>query len=145
MLDIESVNHIGIRIAQRQRSIAFYEDLGFVLMHDAGFENGHPLIMKHPSGVVLNLLGPATSSKAKNILMDIDEKYPGYTHIALTVGSLDEAKAFMARNGIEVTGSFSFGDMSAIFIRDPDRNVIELDAYSARASGDSEGYAGHPV
>ena len=144
MLSIESVNHIGIRISERSRSVSFYENLGFQLVQDAGFDKGHPIIMKHPSGVVLNLLGPATSSDGKNILMDVDEKYPGYTHIALTVSSLDDAKEFMTTNGIQVTGSFSFGNMSAIFIRDPDRNVIELDAYGYAEVKDSKGYSGHP-
>ena len=60
MLNIQSVNHIGIRISDKASSIAFYEKLGFVLKTDAGFEDGHPVIMKHDSGVVLNLLGPAT-------------------------------------------------------------------------------------
>ena len=50
----------------------------------------------------------------------------------------------MAALGIEITGSFSFGDMSAIFIRDPDRNVIELDAYGGPADGDTKGYPNHP-
>ena len=129
MLNIKGVNHIGIRIIDRVRSVSFYSNLGFELVKDSGFAEGHPIIMKHPSGVVLNLLGPATTSEATNILMDIDEKYPGYTHIALTVASLEAAKEFMRQNDIEITGSFSFGRMSAIFIRDPDHNVIELDAY----------------
>ncbi len=138
MLNIESVNHIGIRIAQKPRSVAFYENLGFQLVQDAGFDQGRPIIMKHSSGIVLNLLGPATSSSGKNILMDVDEKYPGYTHIALTVSSLDDARKFMKKNGIQVTGSFSFGSMSAIFIRDPDCNVIELDAYNDVEGKDSK-------
>ena len=37
---------------------------------------------------------------------------------------------FVTSLDIKITGSFSFGNMAAIFIRDPDRNVIELDAYS---------------
>ena len=144
MLNIESVNHIGIRVSDKTRSVSFYEDLGFQFSSDAGFEQGHPIIMKHPSGVVLNLLGPARDWDGKNILMDVDEKYPGYTHIALTVSSLAVAKEFMKTNGIEITGSFSFGSMSAIFIRDPDRNVIELDAYSDTELEGSAGYSDHP-
>ena len=144
MLNIESVNHVGIRVADKARSISFYESLGFKLLQDAGFDQGHPVIMKHPSGVVVNLLGPANASDGTNILMDVDEKYPGYTHIALTVSSLDVAKAFMATNGIDITGSFSFKNMSAIFIRDPDRNVIELDAYGDTRTDDAGSYADHP-
>ena len=144
MLNIESVNHVGIRVADKARSISFYESLGFKLLQDAGFDQGHPVIMKHPSGVVVNLLGPANASDGTNMLMDVDEKYPGYTHIALTVSSLDVARAFLTTNGIDITGSFSFKNMSAIFIRDPDRNVIELDAYGDTATGDGGGYAEHP-
>jgi hypothetical protein len=100
--------------------------------------------MKHASGVVINLLGPATSSVGENILMDVDAKYAGITHVALTVASLQEAKQFVESIGIAITGSFSFGNMSAIFIRDPDRNVLELDAYGAAENDDLSGYSDHP-
>ena len=144
MLNIESVNHIGIRIKDKSRSVTFYELLGFELLEDVGFGEGHPIIMKHPSGVVINLLGSANAGNGKNILMDVDEKYPGYTHIALSVSNLVVAKLFMNDNNIEITGSFSFGEMSAIFIRDPDKNVIELDAYNNNHKKDLSGYSSHP-
>ena len=144
MLDIQSVNHVGIRVSDKQRSIDFYGGLGFDLLSDHGFEAGHPVIMKHPSGVVINLLGPATVTDGTNVLMDIEEKHTGITHIALTVASLDDARAFTEDEGIEITGSFSFGNMSAIFIRDPDRNVIELDAYAVSQSGSGGDYSAHP-
>ena len=114
MLDIDSVNHIGIRIGDKDRSVSFYESLGFQFETDAGFEDGHPIIMKHQSGVVLNLLGPANTGIGQNILMDIDAKHPGITHFALTVKSLEEAKESVTKLGIAITGSFSFGGMSAI-------------------------------
>lgn len=144
MLEIREINHIGIRISDREASEAFYGDLGFELTEDAGFDDGHPIIMKHPGGVVLNLLGPAKDGVGENILMDVAQKYPGVTHFALTVDSLDNTKALLARLGIEITGSFSFRNMSAVFIRDPDRNVIELDAYTDTDCDDRDGYAHHP-
>lgn len=144
MLDIKSINHVGIRVIDKNRSVNFYECLGFEFTMDAGFSEGQPIIMRHPSGVVLNLLGPATAHDGTNILMDVEQKYPGITHFALTVSSLDAAKEFMNAYDIEITGSFSFGNMSAIFIRDPDRNVIELDAYGAPSSRESSGYEEHP-
>ncbi len=144
MLVIESVNHIGIRIRDKETSLKFYEVLGFEYLSDAGFEDGHPIIMKHPSGVVLNLLGPANVDENNNILMDVDEKHTGITHFALTIESLENAKTFLADKDIKITGSFSFGNMSAIFIRDPDRNVIELDAYGTGDSGGSDSYVNHP-
>jgi catechol 2,3-dioxygenase-like lactoylglutathione lyase family enzyme len=144
MLNITHVNHIGIRISDKSRSIDFYSVLGFELIDDVGFESGHPLIMKHSSGVVLNLLGPADVPGDTNILMDVDEKHTGITHFALTVGSLAQAKEFVSEHDIQITGSFSFGNMSAIFIRDPDRNVIELDAYDPATPCVDDGYSYHP-
>jgi len=144
MLDIENVNHVGIRIKDKSRSVEFYKLLGFEFTTDAGFEEGHPIIMKHPSDVVINLLGPSNTSENRNILMDVEEKFTGITHVALTVKSLEDAKTFMDNNEIEITGSFSFGGMSAIFIRDPDRNVIELDCYTNKESNDMDGYSNHP-
>ena len=64
--------------------------------------------------------------------------------VALTVSSLESTRAFLAEQDIPITGSFSFGNMSAVFIRDPDRNVIELDAYSDDEPGDGDGYEAHP-
>ena len=144
MLNIESVNHVGIRIRDKNVSVPFYQVLGFEFLTDAGFEDGHPIIMKHPGGVVINLLGPATVTDGMNILMDVQEKYPGITHVALTVGSLEAAKRYVEEHDIPITGSFSFKGMSAIFIRDPDRNVIELDAFDDSNSDDPHGYSHHP-
>ncbi len=129
MIGLQKIDHIGIRVRDKQRSIAFYEDLGFALIVDSGFEQGHPVMMRHPCGIVLNLLGPSSEDKDENVLMDIDRKYAGYTHVALRVDSLSDTEAVLAEKGIAITGRFSFKDLNAIFIRDPDRNVIELDEY----------------
>ncbi|MCH8138123.1 MAG: VOC family protein [Proteobacteria bacterium] len=69
MLDIKSINHIGIRVRDKSRSMDFYEVLGFQLIQDAGFDKGHPVIMQHPSGVVVNLLGMA-------LAIDVDPHRP---------------------------------------------------------------------
>ena len=152
MLTIEKFDHVGIRISGKAASVAFYQTLGFDLIADAGFEQGHPIIMRNKaSGVTINLLGPSTSSEGTNVLMDLAEKHPGYTHMALRVASMEETKAFLQEEGIPTTGSFSFGGLTAVFIRDPDRNVIELDEFRGDESekgrdGDTdfEGYENHP-
>jgi lactoylglutathione lyase len=126
MLDIDKIDHVGLRVSDRDRALAFYKHLGFALEDDAGFADGHPIIMRHAAGVVLNLLGPATRGAGENILMDVDEKYPGYTHMALKIGSVDAARRHLEAADIAITGAHQFGGMNTIFIRDPDRNVIEL-------------------
>ena len=129
MIDIEKIDHIGIRIREKTRSINFYESLGFELVVDTGFEKGHPIMMQHPSGVVLNLLGPSSENVNENILMDVEKRFAGYTHMALKISSLRETEAALEEHGIAITGRFSFKDKNSIFIRDPDRNVIEFDGY----------------
>ncbi|WP_136658947.1 VOC family protein [Nitratireductor sp. XY-223] len=126
MLEMKNVDHIGIRISDREKSIAFYELLGFELIADGGFENGHPLVMVHPSGINFNLLGPATARQGENVLMDEDVKYPGITHVAVKVASAEATEAFVTENGIAITGRRDFRGTKTIFIRDPDRNVLEL-------------------
>ena len=152
MLKIEKVDHVGIRISDQPASVTFYRELGFDLIADTGFDQGHPIIMRNKaSSVTLNLLGPSTSGDGSNILMDIDEKHPGYTHVALRISSMDDTKAFLDAKGIPITGSFSFGGLTAVFIRDPDGSVIELDEFRGDEAGkgrdgaaDSEGYSNHP-
>ena len=126
MLDIANFDHIGIRISDRNKSVAFYELLGFEMIADAGFEGGHPLVMLHPSGININLLGPATAKAGENVLMDEKLKYPGITHIALKVEDAEATEAFVTENGIAITGRRDFEGTKTIFIRDPDRNVLEL-------------------
>ena len=126
MLGIQNIDHVGLRISDKDRSVAFYQGLGFELIADGGFEQGHPIVMLHPSGVVFNLLGPATEGQGKNILMDIEDKYPGYTHVALKLASVEEAENLFQESGVTITGRRSFRGVSTVFIRDPDRNVLEL-------------------
>ena len=126
MLEISNFDHIGIRISDREKSVAFYELLGFKLIADGGYDAGHPLVMLHPSGININLLGPATDGQGINILMDKTQKYPGITHIALKMKDSEATEAFVNANGIAITGRREFKGTRTIFIRDPDRNVLEL-------------------
>ncbi len=152
MLTIEKVDHVGIRVSVNETAISFYQSLGFKLITDVGFDQGHPVIMQHSSGDVLNLLGPADKTSSANILMDIDEKHAGITHVSYKVESIEKAKTFLASAGIPLTGEFKFKGLHAIFIRDPDLNVIELDGYQGdepdtRRDPDetvSGGYDNHP-
>src|SRR5947199_301262 len=125
---IERVDHIGIRVRDLDRALEFYGVLGFTLHHRATGDD--VAIIRNEHGVELNLVFNANSGdRADNILMDVPEKFPGYTHIALRVTSIPATLATLKANGIAITqGPVSFGDAGqvSVFIRDPDRNVIEL-------------------
>jgi lactoylglutathione lyase len=130
MLDIVKIDHVGIRVSDRDAALKFYELLGYELMADGGFDHGHPLILQHGCGVVLNLLGQVSAKAGENVLMDEEDKYPGYTHMALHVSSVEAAEKMFEENGIAITGRHQFKGINTIFVRDPDRNVVEIVEHS---------------
>ena len=92
---IAGFGHVGIRVHDLARSLAFYEQLGFV--KTLGPMGPEPVvILEHPSGIELNLVLNAPNATEPNILMDVPDKHPGYTHIALLVDDLDAAQASLA-------------------------------------------------
>jgi lactoylglutathione lyase len=135
---IERVDHIGIRVRDLDHALAFYGVLGFDLVRRA--EGDDVAIIRNERGVELNLVFNANAGDpSANILMDVPGKFPGYTHIALRVVSIPATIAALKANGIVITqGPVAFGEPGhvSVFIRDPDRNVIEL---RGRDQGQVEG------
>ena len=119
--------HIGIRVHDRARSEAFYELLGF--KHAWGpFGPEQVTAMAHPTGLEINLIVNAPQSREPNILMDVPQKHSGFTHIALKIRDVATTEAALAIAGIQITGRRGEKPVNALFIRDPDGNVIELAA-----------------
>lgn len=126
-IPILGLAHLGIRVHNLERSVRFYELLGF--NKTAGPIGPEPVaILEHPSGVEVNLILNAPSADAPNILMDVPEKHPGVTHFALLCPDILAAKERLEAAGIALSGGpVRFGPgAQGIFVRDPDRNVIEL-------------------
>jgi len=127
MIDITQVDHIGIRVSDPQRAIAYYNNLGFEVLQEVEFDA--VIIIKNSAGVEINLITNAPSDNdGKNILMDVPEKYPGYTHAAWRVSSIRDTLADIKAKDMKISqGPVTFGDGHvSVFLRDPDRNVIEL-------------------
>ncbi len=127
MKEITRINHVGLRVADLERSRAFYQKLGFeFIMGPVGPE---PVaIMEHPCGININFILNADPSATTNMLMDIPQKHPGYTHVALEVTDIESVKDQLKELNIALSGGpITIEDGSVfIFVRDPDGNVIEL-------------------
>jgi catechol 2,3-dioxygenase-like lactoylglutathione lyase family enzyme len=110
------------------RALNFYRVLGFDLLHRS--ESDDVVIVRNENGVELNLIFNANAGEpSANVLMDVPGKYPGYTHMALRVRSIPATIAALQANDIAITqGPVSFGESGqvSVFVRDADRNVIEL-------------------
>jgi len=127
-MNIEKFDHVGIRITERERAVQFYEALGFEIEVEVDFDS--VIIMKNSNGVEINLVvNGADLDNGKNILMDVPEKHTGITHVALRVGSIIDTIGILNEKNIAISqGPVSFGrdGHASVFLRDPDRNTLEL-------------------
>jgi lactoylglutathione lyase len=122
--EVSGLAHIGIRVHDMARTRAFYERLGFEWAW--GPAGPEPVAaMTHPCGLELNFILNGHAAKAHNILMDVPEKHAGITHIAFKIKDVAATKAALATAGIAISGTRG---SAALFVRDPDGNVIELAA-----------------
>ena len=128
MIAISRVDHVGIRVRDLERAMRFYALLGFKLHAKA--TNDAVAIVRNEHDVELNLVYNANADAgAKNVLMDVAEKYPGYTHLAFRVSSIKAVIEVLRANDVRITqGPVSFGRDGhvSVFVRDPDLNVVEL-------------------
>lgn len=125
-MKITAYDHVGLRVTDRARSLAFYEQLGFRL--DEAHSSQTALEIVNEAGVRLNLIvnGQPTPQR-DNVLMDHPQKWPGYTHAAFIVASLAEVLEWAGRENVRITeGPVDWGRRMTCFLRDPDSNVLEF-------------------
>lgn len=118
---------MGLRVKSLDVSRQFYEMLGFIFI-EGPVEPEPVAVMEHSSGININFILNASNDEATNILMDLPQKYTGYTHIALEITSLEAIQRQLLDLDIAVTGGPITLPSGAqfIFVRDPDGNVIEF-------------------
>ncbi len=117
--------HTCYRIGEIDRSVAFYNALGFE-------EVGRMPIGDEAINVFMNIPGDGEMPRLEltyNFGVDSYELGTGYNHIAIAAGNLDETLARLADQGIEPERppySVREGGSRLCFVRDPDGYRIEL-------------------
>jgi catechol 2,3-dioxygenase-like lactoylglutathione lyase family enzyme len=100
-MNITAYEHIGTRVSNRERALAFYQSLGFLMELEDGSD---AIELINNSGVRINLIVNADQDHCRsNVLLDEPIKRPGHTHIAFVVSSLEDSVAYVTRLGIRIT------------------------------------------
>lgn len=129
MPDLTHLDHVGLRVTDIARAQAFYEKFGFVVDPTEESPGSRARGLINRAGLRLHLIYNGRPHDDGNILMDIPDKWPGYTHAAFIVDDLDALVDWLRQEDIHITeGPVVFGEgrRKVCFIRDPDRNVIEF-------------------
>ena len=102
MIEIERGDHVGIRVADADRAVAFYGLLGFEVHHRSNLDT--VIIIRNAADVELNLICNADNANDdKNILMDVGDKFSGLTHLALRVASMKATIRTLNEHDIRIT------------------------------------------
>lgn len=125
-MQIQGYDHVGIRVSNRERALAFYAKLGFAADPDFTTERVAEIVATDGTRINLIFNGVAQPG-AHNLLLDEEVKFPGYTHAAFVVDRLDALIGWARGEGVEITeGPVDWGRRTTCFIRDPDGNVLEF-------------------
>lgn len=125
-MHVTGYDHVGIRVTDPERALAFYEAIGFRV--DPACSDERVAEVVNEAGVRVNLVFNGVSApRGANVLLDEPEKWPGVTHAAFIVDSLDRAIERFAEIRCPITeGPVDWQRRLACFIRDPDGNVLEF-------------------
>jgi catechol 2,3-dioxygenase-like lactoylglutathione lyase family enzyme len=148
---MSAFNHVGQCVTDLERSKRFYCELfGFVVEREINPpDDGSAQLMSLNAplqmtasylvrdGLVLELLHYAAPGQTKAFrARTLNE--PGLTHISVSVDDIDEVCARVPEYGGEVIQSSNIG--AAVFIRDPDGQLVELLPMTYRQHLDAQGF-----
>ena len=116
--------HLGLRVADRDRSLAFYTNVGYEIVGEVPETDiGHLTMLKLPGDefVALEIVHDPAAWAA-----DADTRL---SHLVIQVESMDTTLNALVERGIEAEAPASpdgSGDFLTAWIVDPDGNRIEL-------------------
>ena len=124
---IERMHHIALIVSERERSLRFYEALGFSLSESVlRPERRDEILFMSGHGIVLEIFVDATHPKRLTAPEAL-----GLRHIAFTVDDVSSACKALRALGYEpeATRTDSRTGAEMTFVKDPDGLPIELRAY----------------
>jgi predicted lactoylglutathione lyase len=124
---------VGLRVTDAKRALFFYEKLGFKI--DPDYTNERVAEIVNSSGIRINLIfNGITPPGGRNVLLDLPDRWPGYTHAAFIVDNLDALIQWAGRENIAITeGPVNWSRRITCFLRDPDGNVLEFNQLIEKA------------
>src|SRR6476661_7499930 len=99
-IHFQGYDHVGIRVSDARRALDFYARLGFRV--DPQFSDEHVAEIVAGDGTRINLIFNG-AVRRNNVLLDEPVKWPGYTHGAFVVESLQAVIEWAAREQVPVT------------------------------------------
>ena len=125
MIQLTRLGHVLLRVADLERSKAFYSDiLGFEIVEEDPAHGGVFMTLGE-HGHTIDLF-PAEDSRP---IASSDRSRPGLQHIAFQVESyeaLKEAYFTLQDQGVEVTRAMDHVSQKSIYFNDPDGNGLEI-------------------
>jgi lactoylglutathione lyase len=116
--------HVGLRVADLERSLAFYTAVGYEVVGEVPKTDlGHLTMLKLPGDEFVTI---EVVHDPNGAAVDSDTRL---SHLVIQVDSIDAMIAELARRGInaeEPTSPDSSDDFLTTWIVDPDGNRIEL-------------------
>ena len=120
MIEVCSINHVSLLVADTRRSLDFYHGLLSLAVDDSRPEIDFPGAWLQVGDGQIHLLELPESGQSRD-----PELHGGRDHhLAMNVVSIDEVAQALETAGIAFTRSRS--GRKALFCRDPDGNALEL-------------------
>ncbi len=125
MIQLKRLGHVLFRVADLERSKAFYSDiLGFEIVEEDPAHGGVFMTLGE-DGHTIDLM-PAENTEPP---APPDRKQPGLQHIAFQVESyeaLKDAYFTLQEHGVEITRAMDHVSQQSVYFNDPDGNGLEI-------------------
>ena len=125
-MELEALDHIGLNVADVDRSIGWYEDvLGLIRIHEETWGDFPAVLVANGSGVAL-FPREGTTQVAR------DDDDMGHVGFRTSRRGLEQAKAEVNEKGIEYHEG-DYGIAWSIYFDDPDGHQVEITTYEPLA------------